>query len=100
MAKQLEHYAKLQTFDSLPFQEKHHVELSLLKDSPLNIIARGIGSSSTSVSMNTSISNNEDKNRIETLLTLHKKAKFWVGYGRKCVPWAFLCCERWGFSQL
>jgi hypothetical protein len=54
------------------------VELSLAEDSPLNLVVKGIGSSSTSVSMNTSISNNKDIDRIVILLTLHKQAKIWV----------------------
>jgi hypothetical protein len=37
------------------------VELSLLKDNPLNLVVRGIGSSSTGVSMNTLVSNNRDR---------------------------------------
>ncbi len=37
MAKQLEHYAELQTSDFLPFQGEHHVELSLVEDSFLII---------------------------------------------------------------
>lgn len=55
------------------------MELSLAKDSPLNIVVRGIGSLYTSVSMNASISNNKDKNRAEFILILHRQAKFWVG---------------------
>jgi hypothetical protein len=42
MAKQLEHYAKLQTSDFLPFQGEHHVELSLVEDSFLNHVVKGI----------------------------------------------------------
>jgi hypothetical protein len=52
---------ELQTFDSLPFQGEHHVELSLAKNRPLNIVVRGISSSSTRVSMNTLVSNNKDR---------------------------------------
>ncbi len=37
------------------------MELSLVEDSPLNPIVKGIGSSSTCVSMNTLVSNNRDK---------------------------------------
>jgi hypothetical protein len=39
--------------------------------------------------MNTLVLNIKDKNQAKTLLTLHKQAKFWVGYGQKCIPWAF-----------
>jgi hypothetical protein len=66
------------------------VELSLVKDSFLNLVVRGISFSSIGVSMNTSISNNRDKDRAETLLTLNQQAKFLAGYGWKFVPWAFL----------
>jgi hypothetical protein len=57
------------------------VELSLAKESPLNLIVRGTCYSFIGVNMNTSISNNRDINRVKNLLTLHKQAKFWVGYG-------------------
>jgi len=57
------------------------VELSLAKESPFNPIVRGTCYSFIGVNMNTSISNNRDRNRTETLLTLHKQAKFWAGYG-------------------
>jgi hypothetical protein len=54
---------------------------SLVEDSPLNLIIRGTSFSFISVSMNTSISNNREKDQVKTLLTLHKQAKFWVSYG-------------------
>jgi len=57
------------------------VELSLAKDSPLNFIIKGTSFSFIGVSMNTSISNNREKDQVKFLLTLHKQTKFWVGYG-------------------
>ncbi len=65
------------------------MELSLVEDSPLNLIVRGTCSSSTSFSMNNSISNNRDRDQMETLLTLHKQTKIWASYGRISIPWAF-----------
>ncbi len=48
------------------------MELSLVEDSFLNLVVRGICFSSTGVSMNTLVSNNRDKDRAETLLTLNQ----------------------------
>ncbi len=54
------------------------MKLSLIENSPINLIIRGTSFSFIGVSMNTSISNNREKDQVKTLLTLHKQAKFWL----------------------
>jgi hypothetical protein len=42
----------------------------------------------------------KQQDHVESLLTLHKQAKFWATWTHKFDPWGFFFCEQWGSSQL
>jgi hypothetical protein len=62
------------------FDQGDHLQAFLINKNPFSIPFRGTTSSSISVCMNTLNSNNRKRNRVKTLVTFHKQAKFLSNY--------------------